>query len=86
MKKLALGIVTAAALFAVTAVPAMAQVEFYAGPGGFDVELGGRITTAAPIHIAGTTTTIAARVGSPVTDGTGAIFTNGNRAAIADIC
>ena len=41
MKKLALGIVTAAALFTVTAVPAMAQVEFYAGPGGFDVELGG---------------------------------------------
>ena len=40
MKKLALGLATAAGLLIVAAVPAMAQVDFYAGPGGFDVELG----------------------------------------------
>jgi len=39
MKKLTLGIVTAAALL--TAAPAMAQVGFYAGPGGVGVQLGG---------------------------------------------
>ncbi|MGB6541926.1 MAG: hypothetical protein WBF03_13755 [Xanthobacteraceae bacterium] len=40
MKKLAIGLTAAAALFTATAVPAMAQVDFYAGPGGFGVELG----------------------------------------------
>ena len=39
MRKLALGLAAAGALVAVTAVPAIAQVEFYAGPGGFDVEV-----------------------------------------------
>lgn len=39
MKKLALGLIAAVALFT-AAVPAMAQVDFYAGPGGFGVELG----------------------------------------------
>ncbi len=38
MKKLALGIATAAVVF--TAVPAMAQVGFYAGPGGVGVQFG----------------------------------------------
>jgi hypothetical protein len=38
MKKIALGLVTAAAVF--TAVPAMAQVGFYAGPGGVGVGVG----------------------------------------------
>jgi hypothetical protein len=38
MKKLAIGIATAAAL--VTAAPAMAQVGFYAGPGGIGVGVG----------------------------------------------
>jgi hypothetical protein len=40
MKKLALGVLAAGALFAAAAVPAMAQVGVYAGPGGFGVELG----------------------------------------------
>ena len=40
MKKLAIGLTAAAALFTAAAVPAMAQVDFYAGPGGFGVELG----------------------------------------------
>ena len=40
MKKLAIGLTAAAALFTATAVPAMAQVDFYTGPGGFGVELG----------------------------------------------
>jgi hypothetical protein len=40
MKKLALGLVAAGALVAATAVPALAQVGIYAGPGGFSVELG----------------------------------------------
>jgi hypothetical protein len=35
MRKLALGLVAAAALF--TAAPAMAQVQFYAGPGGVGI-------------------------------------------------
>jgi len=40
MKKLTLGLVTTVALL--TAAPAaMAQVGFYAGPGGVDVQLGG---------------------------------------------
>ena len=39
MKKLALGIATAA-LLATAAVPAMAQVGFYADPGGVGVGLG----------------------------------------------
>jgi hypothetical protein len=38
MKKLALSLVAAATLF--TAVPAMAQIGFYAGPGGVDVQVG----------------------------------------------
>jgi hypothetical protein len=40
MKKLAFGLVAAGALVAATAVPALAQVGIYAGPGGFSVELG----------------------------------------------
>ena len=40
MKKLAIGLTVAAGLFTATAVPAMAQVDFYASPGGFGVELG----------------------------------------------
>jgi len=39
MKKLALGIATAV-LLATAAAPAMAQVGFYAGPGGVGVDLG----------------------------------------------
>jgi len=39
MRKLALGIVAAAALLTAS-VPAMAQVGFYAGPGGFEVGVG----------------------------------------------
>jgi len=38
MRKLALGIASAAVLL--TAAPAMAQVGFYAGPGGVGVQLG----------------------------------------------
>jgi hypothetical protein len=38
MKKLALGLVAAATLL--TAAPAMAQVGFYAGPGGIGVGVG----------------------------------------------
>jgi hypothetical protein len=38
MKKIALALVTAAAVF--TAVPAMAQVGFYAGPGGIGFQFG----------------------------------------------
>jgi hypothetical protein len=38
MRKMALGLVAAAAVF--TAVPAMAQVGFYAGPGGVSVGFG----------------------------------------------
>lgn len=38
MKKMALGLVAAAAVF--TAVPAMAQVGFYAGPGGVGIGVG----------------------------------------------
>jgi hypothetical protein len=40
MRKLALGIGTAALLTAATAVPAMAQVGFYAGPFGVGVGVG----------------------------------------------
>jgi len=40
MKKLALGLVAAGALFTATALPALAQVGVYAGPGGVGVELG----------------------------------------------
>jgi hypothetical protein len=36
MKKIALGLVAAATIF--TAVPAMAQVGFYAGPGGVGIQ------------------------------------------------
>ena len=39
-RKLALGIAAAGAIVAATAVPALAQVGVYAGPGGFGVELG----------------------------------------------
>jgi len=38
MKKIALGIIAAATLF--TAAPAMAQVGFYAGPGGVGIGVG----------------------------------------------
>jgi hypothetical protein len=38
MKKIAIGIVAAATLFA--AAPAMAQVGFYAGPGGVGIGVG----------------------------------------------
>jgi hypothetical protein len=40
MKKLALGIATAAVLATAAASPAMAQVGFYAGPGGVGIDLG----------------------------------------------
>jgi hypothetical protein len=40
MKKLALGLVATGALFTATAVPAMAQIGVYAGPGGFGVGIG----------------------------------------------
>ncbi len=40
MRKLALGIVAAATLL-IAAAPAMAQVGFYAGPGGVGVQVGG---------------------------------------------
>lgn len=40
MRKLALGIAAAATLLAAS-VPAMAQVGFYAGPGGIGVGVGG---------------------------------------------
>jgi hypothetical protein len=46
MKKLALGIVAAATIF--TAVPAMAQVGFYAGPRGAGVEFGAPGYSYAP--------------------------------------
>jgi hypothetical protein len=38
MKKIAIGVLTAATLL--TAVPAMAQVGIYAGPGGVGVDVG----------------------------------------------
>jgi hypothetical protein len=40
MRKLALGLITAGALAGATIVPALAQVGVYAGPTGFDFELG----------------------------------------------
>ncbi len=40
MRKLLIGL-TAAAAIGLTAVPALAQVDFYAGPGGVGVEFGG---------------------------------------------
>ena len=40
MKKLALGAIAAGALVAATAVPALAQVDVYAGPGGISVGVG----------------------------------------------
>jgi len=40
MKKLALGLVAAGALFTATAVPDMAQIGVYAGPGGIGVGVG----------------------------------------------
>jgi hypothetical protein len=40
MKKHALGLVAAGALFTATAVPAMAQIGVYAGPGGIGVGVG----------------------------------------------
>ena len=40
MKKLVLGVAAAAAIFT-AAVPAMAQVGFYVGPGGVGVGVGG---------------------------------------------
>jgi hypothetical protein len=40
MKRLALGLVAAGALLTATAVPALAQVDVYTGPGGVGVQLG----------------------------------------------
>jgi hypothetical protein len=40
MKKLALGLIAAGALVTTAAVPALAQVGVYVGPGGFSVQLG----------------------------------------------
>jgi hypothetical protein len=40
MKKLALGAIAAGALVAATAVPALAQVDVYAGPRGVGVDIG----------------------------------------------
>ena len=40
MKRLALGLVAAGALVTATAVPALAQVGVYAGPGGSGVGIG----------------------------------------------
>lgn len=40
MKKLALGLIAAGALVTATALPAMAQVGVYAGPGGIGVGVG----------------------------------------------
>jgi hypothetical protein len=40
MMKLALGAITAGALVAATAAPALAQVGVYAGPGGIGVDVG----------------------------------------------
>jgi hypothetical protein len=40
MKKLALGLVAAGALLTAGALPAMAQVGVYAGPGGIGIQLG----------------------------------------------
>ena len=37
MKKLLLGLVAAGALVTATAVPALAQVDVYVGPGGFSI-------------------------------------------------
>jgi hypothetical protein len=41
MKKMMLGIATAAVLVTAAAAPAMAQVGFYVGPGGVGVGVGG---------------------------------------------
>jgi len=40
MRKLALGLAAAGALFAATAAPALAQIGVHAGPGGFDIGIG----------------------------------------------
>lgn len=40
MRKIAFGIVAAATLLTAAAVPAMAQVGIYAGPGGVGVDIG----------------------------------------------
>jgi len=40
MRKVTLGLAAAAAIFSFSAVPAVAQVGVYAGPGGFGVQLG----------------------------------------------
>ena len=40
MRKIALGVAAVSVIVAATAVPALAQVGVYAGPGGFGVELG----------------------------------------------
>jgi hypothetical protein len=40
MRKLALGLVAAGALITATAVPALAQVDVYAGPGGVGIGIG----------------------------------------------
>ena len=61
MRKLALGLSTAALLTAAAVAPAMAQVGFYAGPFGVASEAARRpITTAATTAIRAATTTITA--------------------------
>jgi hypothetical protein len=40
MRKLVIGVATAGALLTAAAVPAMAQIGVYAGPGGFGVGIG----------------------------------------------
>ena len=42
MKSLALGLVATGALVVATAVPALAQVDVYTGPGGVGVQVGPR--------------------------------------------
>jgi len=49
MRKLTLGIAAAAALLAAS-VPAMAQVGFYAGPGGIAVGVGGPYYGGGPYY------------------------------------
>ena len=56
MKKLALGAIAAGALVAATAVPALAQVDVYAGPRGVGVDIGAPGYTTGPVCIIAATT------------------------------
>jgi len=56
MKKLAFGAIAAGALVAATAVPAIAQVGVYAGPGGIGVDIGASGYTTGPVRIIAATT------------------------------